>query len=86
VIFFLTPNSYVGEVGFHTGLFALSLRSLVAPGIPGAAIGLAATSPLFTYFILRYVSQSFCQPKASLIPLPVEWRAYVGTCWKQKVG
>ncbi|KIM34464.1 hypothetical protein M408DRAFT_325861 [Serendipita vermifera MAFF 305830] len=49
------PN-YVAEIAFQTSLFALACRSLVVPGIPAAAVGLAATSPLFTYFILRYVS------------------------------
>jgi len=49
------PN-YVAEVAFQTSLFALSCRSLMVPGIPYAAVGLAATSPLFTYFILRYLS------------------------------
>lgn len=51
--------SYVAEVAFHTSLFALSCRSLAKSGIPGAAVGLAAASPMFTYFILRYVSTMY---------------------------
>jgi len=49
------PN-YIGEVAFQTSLFALACRSLVAPGIPSTAVGLAAISPVFTYLILRYLS------------------------------
>lgn len=47
--------SYVAEVGIHASISALACRSLVAPGVPGTAVGLALLSPVFTYYILRYV-------------------------------
>ncbi|TFK45806.1 DUF1295-domain-containing protein [Heliocybe sulcata] len=49
------PN-YVGEVGIHTGLALLATASLQTPYFPRVAIGLAALSPLTTYFLLRSVS------------------------------
>ncbi|CCA71256.1 hypothetical protein PIIN_05195 [Serendipita indica DSM 11827] len=49
------PN-YVAEIGLHTCIWGLATRSLYAPGVPGIAVAIAATSPLFTYYILRYLS------------------------------
>ncbi|KAH9966250.1 DUF1295-domain-containing protein [Lactifluus volemus] len=49
------PN-YVGEVGIWTGIWALSSASLQTIHYPRGTVALAAMSPLFTYFLLRYVS------------------------------
>ncbi|KAI0279274.1 DUF1295-domain-containing protein [Russula aff. rugulosa BPL654] len=49
------PN-YVGEVGIWTGIWAISSVSLQTTHYPKVAVALAAVSPLFTYFLLRYVS------------------------------
>jgi hypothetical protein len=48
-------HSYVGEVGIWTGIWALSSASLQTIHYPRGTIALAAMSPLFTYFLLRYV-------------------------------
>ncbi|KAI0261495.1 DUF1295-domain-containing protein [Gloeopeniophorella convolvens] len=49
------PN-YIGEVGIWTGIWALSIASLQTAHNPRGSIALSAASPLFTYFLLRYVS------------------------------
>ncbi|KAI0249150.1 DUF1295-domain-containing protein [Lactifluus subvellereus] len=49
------PN-YVGEVGIWTGIWALSSASLQTAHYPRGTVVLAAISPLFTYYLLRYVS------------------------------
>ncbi|PVF97129.1 DUF1295-domain-containing protein [Serendipita vermifera] len=49
------PN-YVAEVGFHASIATLACRSLITPGVPRAAVGLALVSPIFTYGLLRYLS------------------------------
>jgi hypothetical protein len=48
-------HSYVGEVGIWTGIWTLSSASLQTIHYPRGTIVLAAMSPLFTYFLLRYV-------------------------------
>jgi len=49
------PN-YVGEVGIWMGIWAISSVSLQTTHYPKGTVALAAVSPLFTYFLLRYVS------------------------------
>ncbi|KAH9983095.1 DUF1295-domain-containing protein [Russula compacta] len=49
------PN-YVGEVGIWTGIWALSSSSFKTVHYPTGTVVLTAVSPLFTYFLLRYVS------------------------------
>lgn len=48
--------SYVGEVGIWTGIWALSTRALQTPHYPSGMAMVATVSPLFTYYLLRYVS------------------------------
>lgn len=46
-------DSYVGEVGLWTGIWALAVPSLATPLIPGRLGPLIGTlSPLFTYLLL----------------------------------
>ncbi|KAF7985634.1 hypothetical protein HWV62_2141 [Athelia sp. TMB] len=49
------PN-YVGEVGVWTGIWALSTRALQTAHFPAGAAMAAGVSPLFTYYLLRYLS------------------------------
>ncbi|KAK7452189.1 hypothetical protein VKT23_012292 [Stygiomarasmius scandens] len=49
------PN-YVGEVGIWTGIWALSTAVLQTRHFPRGTVGLAAASPLFTYYILTRLS------------------------------
>ncbi|KAG8835073.1 hypothetical protein FRC17_005426 [Serendipita sp. 399] len=49
------PN-YVADIFFHASIFALSSRSLIAPGSPRSAILWSSISPLFSYGILRHLS------------------------------
>lgn len=53
----ITPhyNSYVGEVGIWTGIWALSSSSLQTIAYPRGTVALAAVSPLFIYFLIRKV-------------------------------
>lgn len=48
--------SYVGEVGIWTGIWGLSTAALAGPLLPTGAVLAAATSPLFTWFLVRNVS------------------------------
>lgn len=50
--------SYIGEVGIWTGIWALSTVSLQTVHFPAGTVAFAAISPLFTYYLLRYVSFS----------------------------
>ena len=47
--------SYVGEVGIWISIWAISSVSLQTTHYPKGTVVLAAVSPLFTYFLLRYV-------------------------------
>jgi len=49
------PN-YVGEVGIWTGIWALSTRALQTAHFPAGVAMVATVSPLFTYYLLRYLS------------------------------
>jgi protein-S-isoprenylcysteine O-methyltransferase Ste14 len=57
VLQFIFYRSYVGEVGIHTGIWAMTVPSLLKFSSPLYAVGLAGpASPIFTYYALRYVS------------------------------
>lgn len=50
------PN-YIGEVGIWTGIWALAATSLQTVHYPrGTVLLAAAASPVFTYYLLRYLS------------------------------
>ncbi|KIM84218.1 hypothetical protein PILCRDRAFT_818555 [Piloderma croceum F 1598] len=49
------PN-YVGEVGIWTGIWALSASALQTAHFPRGTAMIATVSPMFTYYLLRYVS------------------------------
>lgn len=49
------PN-YIGEVGIWTGIWALSTSTLQTVHFPPGTAMLATVSPMFTYYLLRYVS------------------------------
>ncbi|KAG9094062.1 hypothetical protein FRC06_011206 [Ceratobasidium sp. 370] len=50
------PN-YVGEVGLQTGIWILSTTALSSPLLPKLAPWAAAVGPMFTWLLLRKVSQ-----------------------------
>jgi hypothetical protein len=53
----LLPLSYVGEIGIHTGIWAMTVPSLMKFSFPLCAVGLSGlASPIFTYYALRFVS------------------------------
>ncbi|RXW21769.1 hypothetical protein EST38_g4088 [Candolleomyces aberdarensis] len=49
------PN-YLGELGIWTGIWVLASSSLQSSYFPKGTVGLAAASPLFTWFLLTRVS------------------------------
>ena len=63
-----TLSSYLGELGIWTGIFALASTSLQSPYFPKGTLGVAALSPLFTWFLLTKASvasrQGYCSPYA----------------------
>ena len=69
-------NSYVGEVGIWTGIWALSTSSLQTSAYPRGTVAFAAISPLFTWFLIRKVRFDSCLTNCSLThPCLGIWRS-----------